>query len=48
MVSIKVKLQKRLGQKGKYEYYVVTILVDIIVAVPKFKNVKEVDMDVDS
>ncbi len=47
MVSIKVKLQKRPGHRGKYTTYVVTIPKAIIDAAPGFQGAEEVEIDVD-
>ena len=47
MVSIKVKLQKRPGHRGKYMTYVVTIPKAIIDAAPGFQDAEEVEIDVD-
>ena len=47
MVSIKVKLQKRPGHRGKYMTYVVTIPKAIIDAAPDFQDAEEVEIDVD-
>jgi antitoxin component of MazEF toxin-antitoxin module len=48
MVAIKVKLQKRPGNKGKYSSIVITIPKAILDAAPKFQEADEAEMDVDS
>ena len=48
MVSIKVKLQKRAGHRGKYDSFVVTIPKPILDAAPNFKKAKEIEIDVNS
>jgi antitoxin component of MazEF toxin-antitoxin module len=48
MVAIKVKLQKRPGNKGRYSSVVITIPKIILDAAPKFQGADEAELDVDS
>ena len=43
---VKVKLQKRKSGNGNYYSYVITLPVVIIESLPKFKDVKEVDIEI--